>query len=121
MSFGSEWMPGFNEDPGDARDAFEKNDANLKAAARFQREQARLFFDVFATGRGPELLEFLRVRTIDVDLMNLQGVLAGETREIPVSPELWAYHRNGQNSVVRYIETQIRIAMQPEAEEKDDV
>jgi len=116
------WMPSFNADAqGDAREAFENNEEAIRAAAQAQRETARLFFDVFNVGRGPELLDLLRSQTIDVDLMNLTGVIGSETREIPVSPEQWAFHRNGQNSVVRYIESMIRTAMVAEAEENQNV
>lgn len=99
----------------------EDNEAMNKAAAAAYREQARLFYDVFGVGRGPELLDHLRSRTIEVDLMIVSATIGSETREIPVNPAEWAYHRNGQNSVVRYIETMVREAMRTETEESPNV
>lgn len=116
-----DWLPGYNQNSEDARDALAQNEEMLKQAAMAAREEARLFFDVFSVGRGPELLEYMRSRTIEVDLMNLSRVIGTEAREVPVNPAEWAFHRNGQNSVVRWIETMIRTAMQAEAEETENV
>lgn len=110
-----DWLPGAN-DP-DAREALEQNEEMQKAAMIAAREKARLFHDVFTTGRGPELLELLRLETIDLDLMAVSPVIGGHLREMGVNPSEWAYHRNGQNSVVRYIFSQIRQAQLAEQEE----
>lgn len=114
------WLPGAEEEPG-GREALEENEAMLEAARRALREKARLFYDVFGVGRGPELLELLREETIDLDLMAVGPVIGGHLREMGVSPADWAYHRNGQNSVVRYLETMVREARRIEAEESPNV
>ena len=92
-----------------------------KEAAQKQREFARLFYDVFMTGRGPELLSVMRESTIELDLMAVSPVIMNGMREMGVGPAEWAYHRNGQNSVVRWIETMIRLSQAVETEEQNDV
>lgn len=117
-----DWMPGANgEGDPEARDAFAQNEEMLKAAAIAQREEARLFFDVFSTGRGPELLDLLQARTMDLDLMAVSPVIGNGLREMGVDPSQWAYHRNGQNSIVRWIIQQIRLAQTIENEETKNV
>lgn len=116
-----DWLPGAAQDEGDERNPVAQNAAMMEAAKLIAREKSRLFYDVFASGRGPELLELLRTETIDLDLMAVSPVIGNHLREMGVNPAEWAYHRNGQNSVVRYIETQIRIAMQVETEENPNV
>ena len=106
-------------DQEDAREALEKNEEMQKEAAQRMREVGRLFYDVFTVGRGPELLMFLRDQTIEVDLMNV-GAAIGE-RQFDLDPGNWAYYRTGQNSVVRYIETMIRLAAVIENEEVNNV
>jgi len=124
-SFGQGWHPDLNAildgENGDAREALEQNEAMLEAATRALREKARLFYDVFGVGRGPELLELLREETVDLDLMAVSPVIGAHLREIGVKPSDWAYHRNGQNSVVRYVETMVREARRIEAEESPNV
>lgn len=116
------WLPGSNvEDGDDAREAFANNEAMLEAAKRAQREKARLFYDVFMNGRGLELLELLRAETVDLDLMAVSPVIGNHLREMGVNPAEWAYHRNGQNSVVRYIETMCQAAVLAETEENPNV
>ncbi len=116
------WLPGGSPSSDDeARDAFEQNKAMEEAAKLIQREKAKLFHDVFGVGRGPELLELLRSETIELDLMNISRVIGTSEREVPVNPSEWAYHRNGQNSVVRYIEHQIMISRLVETEENPNV
>lgn len=116
------WLPGADgEGDPNARDAFAQNEEMMKAAAIAQREQARLFLDVFNVGRGPELLEYMRALTLDLDLMAVSPVIGNGLREMGVDPSQWAYHRNGQNSVVRWIIDQIRIAQTIENEEAKNV
>ena len=125
MNSAFNWMlPGGGEGLGaddDAREALEKNDAALKAAERQAKEFARLFLDVFTTGRGPECLEALRAHTVDIDLMFATPTIANGLRDISLSAAEWAYHRNGQNSVVRWIEQLIALAQKSENEEPNDV
>lgn len=115
------WLGGATETGDDGRNPIEDNAAMMEAAKRMQREKARLFYDVFGQGRGPELLELLRTETVDLDLMSVTPVIGNHLREMGVGPAEWAYHRNGQNSVVRYIETQIRTAALVETEENPNV
>lgn len=117
------WLPNSNAESGDedARNALEQNEEMQKAAALMMREKARLFHDVFQTGRGPELLELLHAETVDLDLMAVSPVIGGHLREMGVNPSEWAYHRNGQNSVVRYIVQQIRLAKTVENEDVNNV
>lgn len=122
MSGAFNWLPGGENMPDEsARDAVEQNEQMMQAAIVMQREEARLFYDVFMTGRGPELLQLLREKTIEVDLMQVSAVIGNGLREMGVNPSEWAYHRNGQNTVIRYIETMVRTAALIEAEEKDNV
>lgn len=105
------------QDPELARDAVEQNKQMEAQALQAQRELARLFYDVFGEGRGPELLERLRDTTIEMPLMSVNGVL-GSQPEIGLGPAEWAYYREGQNSVVRFIELQMRNALRSENEEQ---
>ena len=94
------------------REAAAANREMNEDAAQAAREEARLFADVFNTGRGPELLYLLRNRTIEVGLMEVtRSTVRGE---VALSPADWAYVREGQNSVIRMIEEQVRIALIPE-------
>lgn len=116
------WLPGQDgESDPNARDAFAQNEEMMKAAALIQKAEARLFLDVFTTGRGPELLELMASRTLDLDLMSVSSVVGTHLREAGVGPAEWAYHRNGQNSIVRWILEQIRIARTIENEEAQNV
>lgn len=108
------WLP-----QPEAREAFQNQEDMEKEAARNRREVARLFYDVFAQGRGPELLDYMQACTTDLDLMNVSGVLGA--REIGVTPSDWAYHRNGQNSVVRWILENLQTARLLETEETNNV
>lgn len=113
------WLPDSNDE--DAREAPERNKEMMEAAARIKREQAKLFLDVFGQGRGPELLEMMRAYTVDLDLFVVSPVIGNELREMGVNPAEWAYHRNGQNSVVRWIEQQLYTARLQESEGSNNV
>lgn len=117
------WLPSADDGDPTARDAFAEaeNAEMVKAAALVEKAEQRLFFDVFMTGRGPELLELIAARTIDLDLMAVSPVIGNHLREMGVDPSQWAYHRNGQNSVVRWIMEQIRLAKLIENEESNNV
>lgn len=96
----------------DEQDAAHENMALAHEHNLKQLEDARLFFDVFGHGRGPELLEHLRDFTIELSL--LQGVGRSPVMlEIGLSPEQWAFLREGQNSVIRHIEAQLKLATTP--------
>ena len=104
----------------EARDAFQQNDEMQQAAARFMLEQGKLVFDVLGMGRGPELLELLREQTIEKPLMVVHGTI-GSAPEIGLGPAEWAYYREGQNSVIRYLETMIAYVERSQNEENNHV
>lgn len=114
------WLPGAVQEEGSGN-PIEDNEAMLNAARLAFREKCRLFYDVMGTGRGPELLDLLRSETIELDLMNVSATIGNGGREIPVNPAEWAYHRNGQNSVVRYLELMVLEASRTETEESPNV
>lgn len=111
-----DWLGGGAED---AREALDQNEAMHKANEQALREQARLFYDVFAVGRGPELLEHLRARTIEFPLLLAGGTIGNI--DIGLNPADWAFYREGQNSLIRYIIAQIRNAVAAEQEDVNDV
>lgn len=115
------WLGNQSEDAGDAREALAENQKMIDEADRQMRELARLFYDVFAVGRGPELLDYLRRRTIEQPLMVATLTIGNEERQLPVNPSEWAYHRNGQNSVVHFIENMMALARLSETEENANV
>ena len=121
MSKPFSWHPDQNSDGNPFDEQAAGNEEMLQAAARYRREKARLFHDVFGEGRGPELLDLLASETVELDLFSVSRVVGNETREMGVNPSEWAYHRNGQNSIVRYIIEQIRIAREVETEGSDNV
>ncbi len=114
------WLsPGANEE--DARDAADQNKEMTEAVAQIMRERSKLFLDVFGQGRGPELLELMRAATVELDLFAISKSINDEHREMGVGPAEWAYHRNGQNSVVRWIEQQLQCARLLENEGSNNV
>ncbi len=121
MSDAFSWLPGGLGGEGEARDAPEQNKAMLEEAARQRREVSRLFHDVFGQGRGPELLELMRAYTIELDLFVVSTTIGNAQREMGINPSDWAYHRNGQNSVVRWIEQELMNARLLESEGSNNV
>lgn len=105
------WLRGNIPATPDEQQAAAMNAEAINAENLRQWEAARIFLDVFGTGRGPELLMVLRDATIELPLME---VAASTVRgDLALSPAEWAYVREGQNSVVRLIESQMRIAKGP--------
>ena len=100
-------LPG-NETP---ESVIEQNEAMHRKAQEDAMNTARLFFEVFDTGRGRELLALLRDCTIELPLIRMTGTFGGG--EISMTGAEWAYFREGQNSVVRMIEAQMQIAVTP--------
>ena len=101
------WLPGA-ETP---EEVMAKNEAMIRDADQAARNTAKLFFDVFDNPRGIELLTMLRDCTIEIPLVRVTGTFGGA--EVNMTGAEWAYFREGQNSVVRMIEQQIKIALQP--------
>lgn len=65
-------------------------------------ETAKLFYEVMAAGRGPELLEHLE----DVLFRNpiySTNAIAFADLQIPLSADQWCWMRTGQNSVLHHI------------------
>lgn len=73
-------------------------------------EDARIFFDVFGTGRGPELLEILKHKTVYASTMN-QAVAITDS-DIPLNPGEFMALREGQNALIRFIERQIKLSQE---------
>jgi hypothetical protein len=89
------------------------NEEQLAEARRQQREIAELFCDVLHhSPRGPELMAYLRDCTIELPLMDVQRSFV--RGDMALAPSDWAFLREGQNSLVRLFEEQIRIALTPE-------
>lgn len=103
------WLPGGAEGENDGN-PIEQNEEMQRAYEAALLQQAKNFYEVFGTPKGNELLNHLRDRTIEVPLMNMSQVL-DEGREFGVNPSEWAFYRDGQNSVIRYIEKQLRIVV----------
>jgi len=103
------WLTGSG--PETPQEAEAANDELARAAQLAAIEDAKLFHDVFANGRGPEMLEWLRNHTIEIPLMSFSGTFGGG--EVSLSTSDWAFFRTGQNSVTHLIEHQIRVATTP--------
>lgn len=108
---GFEWLPSEVADAIGGEGTAAQNAAMHREDAIRQINKAKLFYDVFGNGRGPELLEHLRAETIEVSLLMVEGPPIQS--QIALSPEQWAFIREGQNSMVRHIERQMRIAVMP--------
>lgn len=106
-----DWMSPGGIGGQDPEDVMKANEAMADAAQLQMIEDAKLYFEVFNTGRGPELLALLRECTIELPLIRMTGSFGGG--EIAMTGAEWAYFREGQNSVIRMIEAQMKIAVQP--------
>ncbi len=82
-----------------------ESEEQLQEALMEQYQFDKMIHDVLATGRGPELMEFLEAHTRKVPLMDLTGAWFYGTAAIS-SSEL-AFYRDGQNSVLKYFESAI--------------
>ena len=78
---------------------------------RLRMEFANLCKRCLYDGEGAALLQKLRDYTIEVPLLNVSASIV--TSEVQMSPADWAYVREGQNSVIRFIEGQIHLARNP--------
>lgn len=83
----------------------------MRTAEEQKISDARIYFRVFNTPEGRELLGILRDCTIEVPLIRVTETFGGG--EIGMSGAEWAYFREGQNSVVRMIEAQMKLAVTP--------
>lgn len=103
-------MLGMNEMASpDDRDAFEQQQAAHQAIEDKARDLAMMALTVLTTGRGPELLDYLRQRTVDLPVA-CDPQLSLEAPGVPTNPAEWVFIREGQNGVVRHLEGLIRMA-----------
>ncbi len=73
-----------------------------------QIADAQIFFDVFGQGRGPEMLELLKYKTIYLSVME-NGI---SEASIPLNPGEFMAMREGQNALVRWIERMIKLSQE---------
>jgi hypothetical protein len=108
-----DWLGGADQ-PTSEEDLAEQK-RQMEAMAQAERELNALVLSVFGTGRGPELLEWLRDNTVEcspLKINNGAGQIAGN--EFPIQPSDWLMIRAGQNSIVHELERRIAIARKPE-------
>ena len=74
------------------------------------KQAARLFYNVFATGDGPQVLEILRHKTIFLSTMDRDGAII--EGNIPLNPGEFMAGREMQNALIRFIERQIKFAQE---------
>lgn len=104
-----DWLSSQGAMPADG--GIQQNEEMLAAAQEEQMRHARMVHSVFNTPTGREFLAFLDDVTIRAPLMQVTGSLV--QGEVALSPSDWAYIREGQNSVTRYIQDQIALAENP--------
>ena len=74
-------------------------------------EEARLVFDVFARGRGPELLSYLQQKLIETPAFRTTGQIGHDTLPFNIAPEQWLWIRAGQNSVFFWVRDMLAAAI----------
>lgn len=88
----------------------EKLKEEKQADAEQRIADARIFFEVFGNGRGPELLEILKHKTVYASTMSRgSAIIEGD---IPLNPGEFMAFREGQNALVRFIERQMKISQE---------
>lgn len=83
-------------------------------------ETAKLFFEVFAAGRGPELIEHLRAVLFETPIYSTNAIAFNDL-QIPLTPDQWCWVRVGQNSVLHHIRAMVAKALEgpPDVEAKE--
>ena len=104
-----DWLSGASDIPADG--GIEQNEAMMREAVEQQMEMARLVHSVFETPQGMDLMDRLYNLTQGAPLMKVSGSLVDG--EVALSPADWAYIREGQNSVIRFLLGQIELAKNP--------
>lgn len=66
-------------------------------------DEARLVFDVFSEGRGPELFELLRQKLFETPTVQVVGQIGHSDLQMAITPEQWLWIRAGQNSVLHWL------------------
>lgn len=106
-----EWLGvGAPETPQEVEQA---NEDQMRRAQEEIMNDARLYYRVFDTPDGRELIARLRDCTIEIPGVRVTGTVGGA--EINMTVPEWMMFREGQNSVVRHIELQMKIATMPVA------
>lgn len=91
-------------------DEIEKMHEDQRAARIQEIADAQIFFDVFGTGRGPELLELLKEKTVYASTMNrTSAIIEGD---IPLNPGEFMAGREMQNALVRWIEHMVKLSQE---------
>lgn len=96
---------------GQPEDGAAQNKEMMMEAQEKQMEFARLVHAVFETPQGIDLMERLYSLTQAAPLMDVSNSLV--QGEVSLSPADWAYIREGQNSVIRFLLNQIELAKRP--------
>lgn len=109
MTTGFEWLDKAMEQTPDP----EQSQEELQRVAQEQFELAQLVKRVMHDNEdGARLMNYLFDATIDTPLMTV-GKNVPITGEVAMSPADWAYAREGQNSVIRWMREQIKLANNP--------
>lgn len=75
-----------------------------------QIADAQIFFDVFGTGRGPEMLELLKHKTIYVSSADPSACV--HDLAISLNPGEFMAGREMQNALIRWIERMVKLAQE---------
>lgn len=88
----------------------EEQRQQIEASREQQIADARIFFEVFGEGRGVELLEILKHKTVYASTMERSGAICDA--DIPLNPGEFMAMREGQNALIRFIERQIKLSQE---------
>ncbi len=98
-------------EPGEVdQDMLDQLEEAKQAAEIEQLNTARMIHQVMHEGRGPEFLEWLRSITVEVQLIDINGVYGVGNHSLPLTAEQWALYRDGQNSFYHLIKACIKAA-----------
>jgi len=67
--------------------------------------KAKYFYTVFTSPEGKQILNFLKDQTSDLSCLSHNTLLSGN---ISLNPAEFVFLREGQNSIIRYIEMMIK-------------
>jgi hypothetical protein len=85
-------------------------EAATEAAELKALETARMVHQVMREGRGPEFMEWLRSITVEVQLIDINGVYGVGNHSLPMTAAEWALYRDGQNSFYHLIKALVKMA-----------
>lgn len=93
-----------------APEEIEQLQADQRQAQIQEIADAQIFYDVFGGGRGPELLELLKAKTVHLSTMNrTAAIMEGD---IPLNPGEFMAGREMQNALVRWIERMVKLSQE---------